>query len=79
MGQSCEGEDQVWCDVGSFSCARVEAIAWFATASVVASSRNAYVAPLMSRYLGRISEEAGARRFSIMGSNGGAIPVERAR
>ncbi len=40
---------------------------------------NAYVAPLMSRYLGRISAEAGARRFSIMGSNGGAIPVERAR
>ena len=40
---------------------------------------NAYVAPLMSRYLGRISAEAGALRVSIMGSNGGAIPVERAR
>jgi N-methylhydantoinase A len=40
---------------------------------------NAYVAPVMSRYLGRISEEAGARRVSIMGSSGGALPVERAR
>lgn len=40
---------------------------------------NAYVAPVMSRYLGRLAEEAGAERVSIMGSNGGAIPVERAR
>lgn len=40
---------------------------------------NAYVAPLMSRYLGRLSEEAGAQRVTIMGSNGGALPVERAR
>ncbi|NJD17958.1 MAG: hydantoinase/oxoprolinase family protein, partial [Gemmatimonadetes bacterium] len=40
---------------------------------------NAYVSPVMSRYLGRISAEAGARRVTIMGSNGGAIPVERAR
>ena len=40
---------------------------------------NAYVAPVMSRYLGRLSAEAGATRVSIMGSNGGALPVERAR
>jgi len=40
---------------------------------------NAYVAPVMSRYLGRLSREAGARRVTIMGSNGGALPVERAR
>ncbi len=40
---------------------------------------NAYVAPLMSRYLGRLAEEAGAERVTIMGSNGGALPIERAR
>ena len=40
---------------------------------------NAYVAPVMSRYLGRLSDEAGAERVTIMGSNGGALPVERAR
>ncbi len=40
---------------------------------------NAYVAPVMSRYLGRLSAEAGAERVTIMGSNGGAVPVERAR
>lgn len=40
---------------------------------------NAYVAPVMSRYLGRLSHEAGAERVTIMGSNGGALPVERAR
>lgn len=40
---------------------------------------NAYVAPVMSRYLGRLSDEAGAARVTIMGSNGGALPVERAR
>jgi N-methylhydantoinase A len=40
---------------------------------------NAYVSPIMNRYLGRLSQEAGARRVTIMGSNGGAIPVERAR
>jgi N-methylhydantoinase A len=39
---------------------------------------NAYVAPLMSRYLGRLSREAGAERVTIMGSSGGALPVERA-
>ncbi len=40
---------------------------------------NAYVAPLMDRYLGRLAREAGARRVRIMGSNGGALPIERAR
>ena len=40
---------------------------------------NAYVAPIMDRYLGRLAEEAGAIRVSIMGSNGGALPIERAR
>ena len=39
---------------------------------------NAYVAPIMSNYLGRISKEAGAIRVRIMGSNGGVLPVERA-
>ena len=39
---------------------------------------NAYVAPIMSNYLGRISKEAGATRVRIMGSNGGVLPVERA-
>jgi len=39
---------------------------------------NAYVAPLMSRYLGRLSREAQAERVTIMGSSGGALPVERA-
>ncbi|MEE2897228.1 MAG: hydantoinase/oxoprolinase family protein [Gemmatimonadota bacterium] len=40
---------------------------------------NAFVAPVMDRYLGRLSREAGADRVTIMGSNGGALPVERAR
>lgn len=40
---------------------------------------NAYVAPIMDRYLGRLADEAGAVRVSIMGSNGGALPIERAR
>jgi N-methylhydantoinase A len=40
---------------------------------------NAYVAPVMSSYLGRLQDEAGACRVTIMGSNGGAFPVERAR
>ena len=39
---------------------------------------NAYVAPLVSRYLERIEAEAGARSVRIMGSNGGALPVSRA-
>lgn len=40
---------------------------------------NAYVAPMMDRYLGRLAEDAGATRVSIMGSNGGALPISRAR
>lgn len=40
---------------------------------------NAYITPSMDRYLGRLQAEAGARRVRIMGSSGGAIPVERAR
>jgi N-methylhydantoinase A len=40
---------------------------------------NAYVAPLMDSYLGRLATEAGADRVRIMGSNGGALPVARAR
>jgi N-methylhydantoinase A len=40
---------------------------------------NAYVAPLMDRYLGRLATEAGAERVRVMGSNGGALPVARAR
>ncbi len=40
---------------------------------------NAYVAPRMERYLGRLATEAGALRVTIMGSGGGSLPVERAR
>ena len=40
---------------------------------------NAYVAPIMDRYLGRLAREAGAERVTIMGSNGGALPIDRAR
>ena len=43
------------------------------------SQSHAYVAPMMDRYLGRLSAEAGAKGVTIMGSNGGALPVERAR
>ena len=39
---------------------------------------NAYVSPIMSRYLGRLDKESGARPVHIMASNGGAVPVERA-
>ncbi|TFH59543.1 MAG: hydantoinase/oxoprolinase family protein, partial [Gemmatimonadales bacterium] len=39
---------------------------------------NAYVSPIMSRYLGRLSRESRARPIHIMSSNGGAVPVERA-
>ena len=39
---------------------------------------NAYVAPRMSAYLGRLDREAGAERVRIMGSNGGSLPVDRA-
>jgi len=40
---------------------------------------NAYVAPVVDRYLGRLASEAGAKRIRIMGSGGGSLPVERAR
>lgn len=39
---------------------------------------NAYVAPLMSRYLRRLEAEAGAVRVAVMGSNGGTLAVDRA-
>jgi N-methylhydantoinase A len=39
---------------------------------------NAYVAPVMSRYLERVNREGGAARLRIMGSGGGALPVSRA-
>jgi N-methylhydantoinase A len=38
---------------------------------------NAYVSPIMSRYLGRLDRESGAESVQIMSSNGGAVPVER--
>jgi N-methylhydantoinase A len=40
---------------------------------------NAYIAPLMDRYLGRLEAEVGAERIRIMGSGGGAVPIARAR
>lgn len=40
---------------------------------------NAYIAPVVSGYLGRLEERSGARAIRIMGSNGGALPVARAR
>ncbi len=39
---------------------------------------NAYVAPLMSRYLGRLAEGLGARPLTIMQSNGGVISAAMA-
>jgi N-methylhydantoinase A len=39
---------------------------------------NAYVSPIMSRYLGRLQRESGAGQIHIMASNGGAVPVVRA-
>jgi N-methylhydantoinase A len=40
---------------------------------------NAYVAPLLGRYLGKLEHELGGRRLRIMQSNGGAISAEAAR
>lgn len=40
---------------------------------------NAYVAPVVSKYLARIESEAAATRVRVMGSAGGALPVARAR
>ncbi|MDT8341032.1 MAG: hydantoinase/oxoprolinase family protein [Longimicrobiales bacterium] len=39
---------------------------------------NAYVAPVMSRYLGRLARESGAGRVAVMGSGGGMLSVDRA-
>ena len=39
---------------------------------------NAYVAATVSGYLDRLARESGARLVRVMGSNGGAIPIERA-
>ncbi|MGQ0813185.1 MAG: hydantoinase/oxoprolinase family protein [Gemmatimonadota bacterium] len=40
---------------------------------------NAYVAPLMRGYLGRLESESGVARVRIMGSGGAAVPVAVAR
>jgi len=40
---------------------------------------NAYVSPLMERYLGRLEAELGEGRLRIMQSNGGSISVATAR
>jgi N-methylhydantoinase A/oxoprolinase/acetone carboxylase beta subunit len=39
---------------------------------------NAYVAPLMARYLGRLQEQLGGAKLRIMQSNGGSISAARA-
>ena len=39
---------------------------------------NAFVAPLVAGYLGRLARESGALATSVMGSSGGTLPVERA-
>jgi len=39
---------------------------------------NAYVAPLMARYLGRLQEQLGDAKLRIMQSNGGSISAARA-
>ncbi|MDX1568472.1 MAG: hydantoinase/oxoprolinase family protein [Longimicrobiales bacterium] len=39
---------------------------------------NAYITPVMSRYLERLDRETPGSRVRIMGSNGGALPVKRA-
>lgn len=40
---------------------------------------NAYIAPLVAGYLGRIEADSGAERVRVMGSGGGAVPIARAR
>jgi N-methylhydantoinase A/oxoprolinase/acetone carboxylase beta subunit len=40
---------------------------------------NAYVAPIMSRYLERVEESIAQRRLRIMQSNGGALSASQAR
>ncbi|MEJ2540883.1 MAG: hydantoinase/oxoprolinase family protein [Gemmatimonadota bacterium] len=39
---------------------------------------NAYVAPVMSGYLGRLEARSGATRIKVMGSDGGSLAVQRA-
>jgi N-methylhydantoinase A len=39
---------------------------------------NAYVAPLMSRYLGRLADDLQPRRLAVMQSNGGIISAKTA-
>ena len=39
---------------------------------------NAYVAPVMERYLSRLEQSSGAARIAIMASNGGTLPVRQA-
>jgi N-methylhydantoinase A/oxoprolinase/acetone carboxylase beta subunit len=39
---------------------------------------NAYVAPLMARYLGRLQQQLGGAKLRIMQSNGGSISAARA-
>jgi len=40
---------------------------------------NAYVSPVMDRYLGRLERESGAADFRVMQSNGGSISAAQAR
>ncbi len=40
---------------------------------------NAYVSPVMDRYLARLAEESGVADFRVMQSNGGSISLDRAR
>ncbi len=40
---------------------------------------NAYVAPLVARYLGRLEDALSGRRLSVMQSNGGSISARAAR
>lgn len=40
---------------------------------------NAYVSPVMDRYLARLESESGATDFRVMQSNGGSISTARAR
>jgi N-methylhydantoinase A len=40
---------------------------------------NAYVAPVMDRYLARLERESGATDFRVIQSNGGSIRAEQAR
>ena len=44
-----------------------------------ATAINAYVSPIMDRYIGRLEKNINAAEFRIMQSNGGSIDVNRAR